>query len=72
MKRFIIFGFYNHYPYGGMSDAFAAADTLDDAMAYIREHKLSPYPKDKYEILDTFTVTAYNEDGVACSLKFSD
>lgn len=72
MKRFIIFGFYDYYPSGGMSDAFAAADTLDDAVAYITEHKQSPFPKDMYEILDTFTVTVYNEDGIAGSLEFLD
>lgn len=49
-KRFILFGFLNYYPCGGMDDALISFDTIEDL-----EEMSEGFSSDYYNILDTET-----------------
>lgn len=72
LKRFLVFGFNNYYPYGGLDDIIAAFESLTQALEYVRAHRMyeiqdqngyAEPPRDQYQILDTMTLQEYNRDG---------
>jgi len=58
LKRFIVFGFNDHYPAGGLSDIVSAHDTLEEAQNYVSmKRTVDPGDeRDNYQIFDTFTL----------------
>ena len=58
--RFLIFGFDDYYPSGGLYDVFGTAQTLEQAIAIIR-HGDTEY--ENYHILDTLTLKRYDPEG---------
>ena len=49
MKRFILFGFDEYYPKGGMTDFVNSFDTFDDAFDFV---KLDLFLYDMFQIYD--------------------
>lgn len=52
-KRYILFGFYNYYPSGGMNDAIESFDEKEEILNDVEQYNSFGY--DYYQIFDTET-----------------
>lgn len=56
MKRFLVFGFDNYYPSGGIGDLQGEFDTLEEAVALTEaksKYRPSAFQWENYELVDT-------------------
>lgn len=55
MKQFLVFGFSDYYPSGGISDYLAGFDTCPDAVKYAQTHVQGDTWRGNYQIWDQVT-----------------
>lgn len=70
MKRFLVFGFDNYYPSGGIGDLQGEFDTLEEAIALTEvknRYRPETYEWENYELVDTQenTVTTMYRRGMS-------
>ncbi len=53
MKRFLLFGYNDHYPFGGGNDYLCSCDTLEEARANGPKPGGPRYALDRYHVFDT-------------------
>jgi len=56
MKKFMIFGFNDYYPAGGMGDFIDSDDTLESALAFVKALQAHDSHRDNYTIHDRDTL----------------